>query len=186
MDTQDQSGHGVDEPAGASLATISHRLYIGAGGVTLYNTDRLDDPEDDPRDGRYPDGGLLLLSPGEAVQFARQIVARAVELEAREEELKRQYEQVSQVLLSLFAELWKRRLAVRWQSRPGHLEFDQVLHDAYRRLVQDESGQVGQWYRSTWTDRFSHEQHEALFWRYFHRHYREQLVDQSFEQEEQE
>ena len=77
MDTQDQNRHSVNEPAGASLATASHRLSIGAGGVTLYNTDCLDDPEDDPRDGRYPDGGLLLLSPGEVVQFARQKIGRA-------------------------------------------------------------------------------------------------------------
>ncbi|SRR6266487_1037988 len=180
MDTQDQDRQELGRRGVPSLATASHRLYIGAGGVTIYNTDTLDDPEEDPHDGRYPNSGLLLLSPREAVQVARRILAHESELEA-------QYEQVSQALLRLFRETWKQR-QTEWMSQrpsyqggyPDYQEFDRELHATYTRLVIDKSGPTRRWYEATFTDRFSHEQHEALFWRYFERKYRDGLIDDCF------
>ncbi len=174
MDTQDQDRQERAKQGRVYLATASHRLYIGKAGVTIINTDKLDDPEDaDPR------GDLLLLSPVEAVQMAREILARASELEAREPELEEQYEQVSQVLLRMFFEQWKQpgKSTGTWFNP---LDFDKQLHDAYNRLVANQGGQVEQWYNSTFTDKFSHEQHRALFWRYFGRKYRDDLIEKCF------
>ena len=159
----------------SSTETVSHRCYIGAGGVTLYNTDNLEDKNDDPRDGRLPNYGLLFFSPREALQFARYILQYEPELETREAELETQYDQVSQAVLAMFAELWNQQDKAT-DYRLDDLKVNQVLHDAYNWLINNKTGQVGQWYDSTWTDRFSHEQHEALFWRHFRRKYREKLL----------
>ncbi len=168
MEKEDQGR----QESSAYLATASHRLSIGKAGVTIINTDKLDDPEEaDPR------GDLLLLSPVEAVQMAREILAHAGELEAREPELEEQYEQVSQVLLRMFFEQWKQPSKRTWFNP---LNLDRQLHDAYNRLVANQGGQVEQWYHSTFADKFSHEQHRALFWRYFDRKYRDDLIEKCF------
>jgi hypothetical protein len=173
MEKEDQDKQERAKRGYVYLPTASHRLYIGKAGVTIINTDKLDDPEDpDPR------GDLLLLSPVEAVQMAREILAHASELEAREPELEEQYEQVSQVLLRMFFERWKPdKHTGTWFNS---LDFDKQLHDAYNRLVANQGGLVEQWYHSTLTDKFSYEQHQALFWRYFHRKYRDDLIEKCF------
>lgn len=164
------------------LATASHRCYIGSAGATLYATDQLEEDQDPTKDQ------LLLLSPGEALQVAEYIQAHRAELEARDAELEAQFEQVSQALLSLFAEWWRRKLFEERRRHinytPDFLNFDQALGDAYRQLVLDESGPVRHWYKATFTDRFSHEQQETLFWRYFNSRYHEGLLEQYLESEE--
>lgn len=167
------------------LATTSHRCYVGAGGVTIYNTDRLEEEEDNPVDGQFPDGGLLLLAPEEAVQIAEYVLKHREELKADEAELTAQFEQVSQALLSLFAERWKRNLATLRRRSPAYtpsmVEFEQELRHAYRELVFDQTGAVRQWYEAIGrADRFSLHQVEALFWRYFNHYHRERLLTQSF------
>jgi hypothetical protein len=165
------------------LATASHRCFVGSAGVTLYSTEQLEEDDQDPAADQ-----LMLLSPGEALQLAEYILAHRAELESRERALEAQFEQVSQALLSLFTERWRRELFEERRQRasytPGFLDFDQALADAYRQLVLDESGEVRQWYKATFTDRFSHEQQEALFWRYFNRRYREGLLEQFFPEDE--
>ena len=167
------------------LETASHRCYIGKAGVTLYSTEQLEEEDQDPAADQ-----LVLLSPGEALQLAEYILAHWAELETREKALEAQFEQVSQSLLSLFTERWKRELFEERRRRssytPGFLDFDQALSDAYRQLVLDESGEVRRWYKATFTDRFSHEQQEALFWRYFNSRYREGLLEQFFPEDAEE
>ncbi len=77
----------------------------------------------------------------------------------------------------MFFEQWKQPGKSTWFNP---LDFDKQLHDAYNRLVANQSGQVEQWYNSTFTDKFSHEQHQALFWRYFDRKYRNGLIEKCF------
>ncbi|HZU03364.1 MAG TPA: hypothetical protein VFA10_27100 [Ktedonobacteraceae bacterium] len=175
----EQGNQGKQEGAGRCqdyLKTAAHRLYIGKAGATIVNTDKLDDPGDpDPR------GDLLFLSPVEAVQIARKILAHAGELEAREPELEAQYEQVSQVLVRMFGEQWKPGKQAGTWFNP--IDFEKQLHDAYNRLVVNQGGLVEQWHHSTFTDKFSYEQHQALFWRYFNRKYRDSLIEKYFPNE---
>lgn len=159
------------------LATASHECYVGEAGVALYNTDQLEENQDPAGDQ------LMFLSPYEALQIAEYIEAHRTDLEAHQRKLETQFEQVSQAVLSLFMEIWRReqfehRRKTHSASTPDDL--DQSLNDAYTQLVLDESGPVRQWYTATWTDKFSHEQQETLFWRYFNSRYRNDLLKEFF------
>jgi len=169
----------MEQPKRTSqLDTVNHRCFIGKGGVTLYSTDGLDLEE-----GQEPQKDhLLLLSPVEAIQIAEQVLAHRAQLDAQQPELDAQFERVSQTLVAFFPELWKRYCHEKKRHGGGDhssfLDFELVVTDAYNRLIFDESGMVGQWYATIWTDTYSHEQLKALFWRHFNRYHREQLLDQ--------
>jgi hypothetical protein len=162
-ENQDDSSESLNLPLLAGY-TVS----FGSENVTLLPIDFVDEFGCPPLDNK-----LAVLSPGEAVQIARQILARAEHLEAQEQRILTQCEEVSQAVLSLFAEAWRRATAeAKWPRRGEALErgpvndyteFDRMLREVFLQLTQDEKGIVGRWYRETHTEQVS------LFWRYFNR-----------------
>jgi hypothetical protein len=155
-----------------ALATDHYSVYIGSAGVTLVD---------------MHDEAILFLSPKESLELARLILEREQELQALENKLAEQYEQISQAVLSAFHERVAQSKAELREQRPlldlekglwDYLDFEQELIAVLNRLIAKKEGVVWQWYQSISTDRYLCEQHEALFWRYFSHTYRDKVVRQ--------